>query len=98
MRSRAPNRVLIAAALTGLAGSIVAVSTVFAGSAVPEISYEDITSTSGVSFRNANSPTPQKNLIETMTGGVAILDFDQDRWQDLFFLNGANHPHRPEAN
>jgi hypothetical protein len=27
--------------------------------------------------------------FETMTGGVAVLDFDNDGWLDVFFVNGA---------
>ena len=43
----------------------------------------------GLRFEFRNSPTPNKYLIETMGGGVAILDYDQDGWPDVFFVNGA---------
>ncbi|MCS7026329.1 MAG: CRTAC1 family protein [Bryobacteraceae bacterium] len=36
-----------------------------------------------------HSPTPEKHQIETMPGGVAALDFDNDGWTDVFFTNGA---------
>jgi enediyne biosynthesis protein E4 len=38
------------------------------------------------------SPTPEKRLIETMTGGVAALDYNNDGFVDLFFTNGAEQP------
>jgi enediyne biosynthesis protein E4 len=42
-----------------------------------------------VDFVLLNSPTPQKYLIETMGGGVAILDYNNDGLPDLFFVNGG---------
>ena len=51
--------------------------------------FVDVTSRSGVTFKNAPSLTSQKYLIESMVGGVAMLDYDGDGWLDLFFLNGA---------
>ena len=36
--------------------------------------------------------SPAKHQIETMPGGVAVLDFDGDGWEDLFFTNGAPQP------
>jgi enediyne biosynthesis protein E4 len=36
-----------------------------------------------------NSPTPQKYLIETMPGGVALLDFNNDGLLDIFLVNGG---------
>jgi hypothetical protein len=57
------------------------------------VKYTDITEASGIHFRNNNSVTPDKYLIETMTGGVAILDYDNDGWPDVFIVNGARiHP------
>jgi hypothetical protein len=43
----------------------------------------------GVDFVQQNSPTPQKYLIETMGGGVAILDHNNDGLPDLFFVNSG---------
>ncbi len=51
--------------------------------------FVDITSDSNVTFVNAASHTSQKYLPETMVGGVAMLDYDQDGYLDLYFVNGA---------
>src|SRR5262245_30948387 len=56
---------------------------------IPEVRFVDVTRTSGLHFQHRNSATPSKYLIETMTGGVAVLDFDNDGWLDVFFVNGA---------
>ena len=43
----------------------------------------------GVDFVQRNSPTSQKYLIETMCGGVALLDYNNDGLLDIFFVNGG---------
>jgi hypothetical protein len=53
------------------------------------VTFVDVTQTTGVRFRNMNSPTPDKFLIEAMTGGVAVFDYDNDGWPDIFLVNGA---------
>jgi hypothetical protein len=54
----------------------------------------------GIDFTLQNSPTPQKYLIETMPGGVALLDYNNDGLLDIFFVNGGNasSPARQPAN
>jgi len=44
----------------------------------------------GVDFTLQNSPTPQKYLIETMPGGVALLDYNNDGLLDVFLVNGGH--------
>jgi enediyne biosynthesis protein E4 len=51
--------------------------------------FEDVTANSGIRFKHAASHTGQKYLPESMGGGVAMLDYDNDGWLDLFFVNGA---------
>src|SRR6202047_420435 len=43
----------------------------------------------GIDFTLQNSPTPQKHLVETMPGGVALLDYNNDGLLDIFFVNGG---------
>jgi hypothetical protein len=43
----------------------------------------------GVDFTLQNSSTPQKYLIETMPGGVALLDYNNDGLLDIFLVNGG---------
>jgi enediyne biosynthesis protein E4 len=44
----------------------------------------------GVDFILRNSPTTRKYLIETMPGGVALLDYNNDGLLDVFFVNGGH--------
>lgn len=56
---------------------------------IQPVTYTDITARAGLHFFNANSPTSEKYLIETMTGGAAAIDFDNDGWPDIYLTNGA---------
>ena len=55
----------------------------------PEVQFTDITRAAGIDFKHENSATSNKYLIETMGGGVALIDFDSDGRLDIFFTNGA---------
>jgi enediyne biosynthesis protein E4 len=54
-----------------------------------EIQFTDITESSRIAFTHAASKTPMKFLPETMGGGVALLDYNDDGRLDIFFTNGA---------
>src|SRR6202142_4565730 len=49
----------------------------------------DVKPPRGLDFTLLNSPTPQKYLIETMPGGVAIFDYNNDGLLDIFLVNGG---------
>src|SRR2546430_1326910 len=45
---------------------------------------------SGLGFVQQNSPTSKKYVIETMCGGVALFDYNNDGLLDVFFVNGGH--------
>src|ERR1700722_18754772 len=59
----------------------------------------DVKHPRGLDFKHVNSPTPQKYLIETMGGGGALLDYNNDGLLDIFLVNSGdltNPMHQPE--
>ena len=63
------------------------------------VTFTDVTAQSGITFKHLASPTSQKYLPETMGGGVALFDYDNDGRLDIYFTNGAliNDPMSPNA-
>lgn len=58
----------------------------------PKIPFTDITKEAGISFTHVNGATGEKLLPETMGGGVAFFDYNNDGQQDLLFVNSAPWP------
>ncbi len=56
------------------------------------IVFEDALKKSRIDFMLKNSVSPHRYSIETMTGGVALFDYDNDGLLDIFFTNGAAIP------
>ncbi len=59
---------------------------------VAPITFEDAAGRAGIGFKLNSNITPQRYSIETMAGGVAAFDYDNDGLLDLFFTNGAAIP------
>jgi hypothetical protein len=54
--------------------------------------FTDITKQAGITFVHNNGAFGDKLLPETMGGGVAFFDFDNDSHQDLVFINSTYWP------
>jgi enediyne biosynthesis protein E4 len=54
------------------------------------LTFEDITAkTPLASFRNRSGPLDKNFILETTSGAVAILDYDNDGQPDIYLLNGS---------
>ena len=51
--------------------------------------FEDVTARAGIAFVHQSGATPDKYMFETFGSGVAWIDFDNDGFVDLYFVNGA---------
>ena len=72
---------------------VIAIGVLLAAATTPEARFTDISAASGIDFVLRNGSTAgQKHQIETMTGGVALFDYDGDGLLDVFFSNGAQEP------
>ncbi len=57
------------------------------GISAPVPLFEDITEQAGIDFVHVNGAAGERLLPETMGGGVAFLDYDNDGDQDIIFVN-----------
>jgi hypothetical protein len=49
----------------------------------------DITASTGIRFEHLSSPEA-RYIVESMGGGVALLDYDGDGWLDIYFTNAPS--------
>jgi enediyne biosynthesis protein E4 len=55
----------------------------------PNPQLVDITPSTGIHFDHLSSPE-LKYIVESMSGGVALLDYDGDGWLDIYFTNAPS--------
>ncbi len=71
---------------------VAAAAAMLAAPAAGVIAFEEIAQRSGLIFTANSCPTPNKNQPETMVAGVALLDYDNDGYLDVYLVNGAAIP------
>jgi enediyne biosynthesis protein E4 len=54
---------------------------------VPQL--EDISKRAGINFKHTSDPA-KKYIVESMSGGVIIFDYDRDGWPDIYFTNAPS--------
>ena len=59
------------------------------GAAGEPIEFSDVTPQSGVTFRHTHGGSGQLFIMETMSAGLALVDYDGDGLIDIYFPNGA---------
>jgi tetratricopeptide (TPR) repeat protein len=54
--------------------------------------FTDDAEVCGLRFRFENGATPSRQIPETMSGGVGLLDYDGDGWMDVYLVQGGPFP------
>lgn len=81
MRARRCASVAGVAALLALYLSAPSVAT-----SVAEVAFADITKSTGITFAHVSAPE-KKYILESMSGGVALVDHDRDGLLDVYLVN-----------
>jgi hypothetical protein len=53
------------------------------------ISFLDVTRASGVNAHLTCGSLDKQYIMDSMCGGVAVFDYDNDGWMDIYFTNGS---------
>lgn len=56
------------------------------------IVFRDVSSRVGITFRHTDGSSGEHFIIEPMSAGLALFDYDNDGLIDIYFLNGAPLP------
>jgi hypothetical protein len=57
--------------------------------ASPQISFVDVTRSAGIDFHLTCGSREKRYIMESMCGGVAVFDYDNDGWMDIFLVDGS---------
>ncbi len=57
--------------------------------AQPDLSFIDVTKEAGIEWVHDNGMSPRRLLPETMVGGGAVFDYDNDGWMDIYLVTAS---------
>ena len=58
-------------------------------SSSPEVSFADVTRAAGIDFHLTCGGPQKLYIMESMCGGIAAFDYDNDGWMDIFLVQGS---------
>ncbi len=59
------------------------------------IQFEEVSKSSGIQFHHSDGSSGNRYIVETVTSGLAIFDYDGDGLKDVFLLTGQPLPGNP---
>ncbi|HEX3820410.1 MAG TPA: CRTAC1 family protein [Candidatus Sulfotelmatobacter sp.] len=80
------------ARLLGSVGLALSVPRTLAAPSAGPIRFENTAPANGLDFVLRNDAKGGKYQVETVLGGLGVIDFDADGWPDLYCVNGASLP------
>jgi hypothetical protein len=69
--------------------AVVAGSAALSAAADGPIVFRDVTAETGIDFIHTDGSSGRRYIMETLTAGLALFDYDSDGDVDVYFLNGA---------
>ena len=72
-----------------VAGFVVLAVVSTAMAAESAITMRDVTKETGITFRHTDGSSGRRYIMETVSAGLALFDYDGDGDVDIYFLNGA---------
>jgi enediyne biosynthesis protein E4 len=80
------------AKLLGGAGLALSIPGALASTTKGPIQFQNAAPACGLDFVLRNDAKGRKYQVETVLGGLGVIDFDHDGWPDLYCVNGASLP------
>ncbi|MDX6693931.1 MAG: enediyne biosynthesis protein, partial [Blastocatellia bacterium] len=56
------------------------------GNQAATVRFTDVTEQAGITFKHVSTPE-KRYIVESMSGGVALIDYDSDGYPDIYFVN-----------
>ncbi len=72
-----------------MAASLFGASVLCATPGAAQIVLRDVTAQSGITFKHTDGGCGKRYIMETVSAGLALFDYDRDGDVDIYFLNGA---------
>src|SRR5947208_16660032 len=51
--------------------------------------FDNITKKSGIDFQLTSGSSSKAYILESMSGGVGFIDYNNDGWIDIYLVNGS---------
>src|SRR5437899_3127442 len=64
---------------------------------LPKVQFEDVAIKAGLTARHVTGGDDKKYILETTGSGVALFDYDNDGYPDIFFVNGTTLEGSPKG-